>query len=363
VKTRNQIAYIFDWKFGPDTGVAKKVLDQVNAWNSFGLQTKLIVCTDKQYATSWLAQDLPVKVYTYSNLLTRRKARNEALKYAKQNGDVKAFYMRYGIFTIPMLFFMLKNRVIIELNFKGFEEYKRRSVLLYSYMRLTRKFIFMKSAGACAVTQEIFDEFKLETRGRVNAGVFPNSIDLQKIKSLPLNFSKEINLVFVGSPGQIWHGVDRVIELAEIFKMYKFHVIGPTPPENLKNCENIVFTGEIYGAELTTYLSSMDIGISSLAMERNNLKEGSPLKTREYLAAGLPVIAGYRDTAITANSDFFLDLSASTWPINATTKLEIEKFVGRWKGKRVSKSLLNGIDSAVIEKKRVHFILSRLKEE
>ena len=363
MNSKISIAYILDWKFSPETGVGKKVLEQVNAWNSYGLQTELIVSTHKRYFKRWLEQDLPIKVYSYSGIITRGKARNDALKYAKQDKDVKAFYVRFGIFSLPLIFSMFRNKLIIELNFKGYNEYKRRSFFLYWYLRSTRKFIFRKCVGACAVTYEICNEFKAVTKSRVNSGVFPNSINLQNVETLPPNLNKEINLVFIGSPGQIWHGVDRVIQLAEVLKTYKFHVIGPKPPQKAHSCNNLVFTGELYGAELVKYLANMDIGISSLAMERNNLNEGSPLKTREYLAYGLPVIAGYKDTAIASNSSYYLDLSNSAWPLTSENRIRIENFVGIWKGKRVPRNLLDSIDSAVVEKNRVEFIINKLKEE
>jgi glycosyltransferase involved in cell wall biosynthesis len=363
VETKEQITYLLDWKFSPSTGVGKKVISQIEAWGSYGLQVELVVATHKDHLKSWAEQELPIKVYGYSGIMTRRKARNDALKYAKKNNETKGFYVRFGILSLPLIFLFLKNKVIIELNFKGFKEYKRRSFFLYLYLRLTRKFIFMKCLGACAVTYEISDEFRAVTKSKVNSGVFPNSINLKKFKTLPLNHSSEINLVFVGSPGQVWHGIDRVIQLAEIFKNFKFHVIGPSKPTGICDRENIVFTGELYGTDLVEYLAKMDLGISSLAMERNNLMEGSPLKTREYLAAGLPVIAGYKDTAIDADSNYFLDLSNSTWPITNETIQKIESFATAWKGKRVPRALLSSIDSNVVENSRAKFIINILKED
>jgi len=362
VKRRENLVYILDWKFSPASGVGKKVIDQINAWNANGLQVKLVVATHEAHLNSWTSLELPIKVYGYSNLVTRRKARNKALKYALNWNETTGFYVRFGIFSLPLIFILLTRKVILELNFKGYDEYKRRSFFLYLYLRLSRKFIFMNCAGACAVTYEIFDEFETLTGGKIKSSVFPNSINLNKIETLPLVLSKDVNLVFIGSPGQIWHGIDRVMQLAEVFKEYRFHVIGPSMPEDLHSFANIRFTGELYGADLDKYLANMDIGISSLAMERNNLREGSPLKTREYLARGLPVIAGYKDTAIDAESSYYLDISNSIWPLSEESISKVENFVDNWKGKRVSKALLDGIDSGVVERNRAKFITDILKD-
>jgi glycosyltransferase involved in cell wall biosynthesis len=360
VITQAKIAYILDWKFSPDTGVAKKVINQINSWRDFGLEADLVVTTLHQHKKAWSQLNLPTKVYSYSGIFTRSRARNRALRYIKSQDEIEGIYVRFGIFGFPLILSMLKKNIFLELNFKGFDEYKRRSTFLYLYLKLSRKFIFMHSLGACAVTQEIFEEFYEVTGGGVRSEVFPNSISLDKSTSLPANLENDINLIFIGSPGLIWHGVDRIIQLSEIFQDFKFHVVGPEKPNNIFP-SNIVFPGELYGEQLLDYLANMDIGISSLAMDRNKLKEGSPLKTREYLAAGLPVIAGYKDTAISSDSNYFLNLADSEWPLSDKDIQRVKSFVYTWKGHRVSRDQVRSIDSKFVERERVNFIVRLLR--
>lgn len=44
-------------------------------------------------------------------------------------------------------------------------------------------------------------------------------------------------------------------------------------------------------------MRNCQVCIGTLALHRKNMTEASPLKTREYLAHGFPVIIGYKDTA------------------------------------------------------------------
>lgn len=50
------------------------------------------------------------------------------------------------------------------------------------------------------------------------------------------------------------------------------------------------------------------MAVSSLALHRDGLNEASPLKTREYLVAGVPVLTAYRDTDFLRGAPFLLQL-------------------------------------------------------
>jgi hypothetical protein len=52
----------------------------------------------------------------------------------------------------------------------------------------------------------------------------------------------------------------------------------------------------------------MDVGISTLALHRKNMNEACPMKVRQYLAQGLPVLAASYDTDIQSDQCFYLQL-------------------------------------------------------
>ena len=56
-----------------------------------------------------------------------------------------------------------------------------------------------------------------------------------------------MEIVFVGTPGQKWHGIDKIVYLANKLPENKFHIIGPEKEDisqlNLKIDNNIIFHG------------------------------------------------------------------------------------------------------------------------
>ena len=354
-----RIAYILDWKFGPKSGVAEKILDQIMSWGRLGAEITLYVSSPTIHKEEWGALPIRVNVQTYSNYLSRSKARNTLLKAAREEGH-EIFYTRFGILNPFAIRTMKKVPTILELNTKGLIEYKRRSRLLYLYARLTCKTILNNSAGICAITQEVANEAERIVQRKIHYEVFPNSIDLTRFPktSAPKNIRPK--LVFVGSPGLAWHGVDRLNDLAIAFPEYDFYVIGPK--QMTEAPKNIQFIAEIYGDELTEFLGDMDVAISSLALDRNLMLEGSPIKTRLYLALGLPVILGYRDTGISRTSKYIFEISPSDWPISDNNRNEIRNFVSGWKGLRVPRESIYSIDSQGIEKRRLDFMLNVVRQ-
>ena len=127
--------------------------------------------------------------------------------------------------------------------------------------------------------------------------VSPNVIDLAQhpvCKRAPTS-TERTALLFVGTPSQAWHGVDMLPHLARSLPEYDFHVVGPdaladAPP-------NMSFYGYLPPPQLSRLYTRSHIGIGSLAFFRKNISEASPLKVREYIAAGLPVILGCADSA------------------------------------------------------------------
>ena len=348
-----KLAYILDWKFGPNSGVGQKVIDQVTSWNSFGLKTSLIVVCPRNDASAW--QEVPevTAVLPYSNFFSRSFARKRAIRFAENSG-ANLFYTRFGILTPFFVKKILTMPTILELNFLGLTEHKRRSKFLFLYLIYIRRKAFRRSVGACAVTNEIAAEFLQIVNNKIPCESFPNSIDLSKLPILKTIKNSKPKLVFVGSPHMVAHGVDRIEDLSDVLPEFEFHIIGPNESAIKRN--NMIFTGELFGQELYGYLEGMDVAISVLALERNRLSEASPLKTRLYLGLGLPVIAGYRDTSFSQNSEFFCTISAEKLPSDQVTLLKIRDFVSFWSNKRVGRHLVESIDSSVLEKSRVNFL-------
>lgn len=351
------ISYFLDWKFSPNTGVPKKVEDQIREWGNQGCKVTLIIVTPEKFQTEWLKRFPNSTIFNYKNFFWRFVARKKALNIMRKQKD-SIIYIRFGILIPSQIFMMLRKKTILELNFKGLAEYRKRSLFLAIYIFIVRYFVFNFCLGACAVTEEISEEFQSFVKAKNSVKTFPNSINLEKYSTLPQNNVDGIRMVFVGSPGQSWHGVDRIISLARFIPEFEFHIVGPIyESDNLNDQpKNVFFYGEIYDMKLDEIMAKMDIGISSLGMERIGLTEASPLKTRQYLALGLPVISGIRDSAIQSSEDFYLFLTENDLQFHEEALMKIRSFAASWKGRRVTKDRLSIINSAKIEKDRIEFV-------
>ena len=166
-----------------------------------------------------------------------------------------------------------------------------------------------------------------------------------------------IGIAFLGSPNQPWHGLDKIERLAyNLGDTFHFHIIGT---EKGSACRNVTFYGPQDQNKYEKILQNCDIAISTMALHRKQMNEACPLKTREYLAYGYPVVAGYADTAWLGdppawilqlpNTEDNLDnpeniSSMRNFCLNMKNYIVPHKESGKY------------IDSNIIEEKRIRFL-------
>jgi glycosyltransferase involved in cell wall biosynthesis len=162
------------------------------------------------------------------------------------------------------------------------------------------------------VTKEIAEyERDLHAPGR-SIGIYSNGVDLDHVAILrDERKSRDIEVAFICSSFAEWHGLDKLITAVDKHvparddPEFTIHLIGSLSEkqktevaanETRKSVFRVhgVMTSDSYSA----VLSRCDAGIASLAMDRQNLNEGSTLKVREMLAMGLPVYSGHHDVAL-----------------------------------------------------------------
>ena len=211
------------------------------------------------------------------------------------------------------------------------------------------------------VTAEIAGRHTIQDLGRPTA-VIPNGIDLSKYPSLAAPRNDAPRLAFLGAPRSPWHGVDKIEQLARLFPTWTFDVIGPSRAEFADLPPNVNVHGLMDPVDFLPILAQADVAIGPLAMHRIPLSEASPLKVGEYLAYGLPVIIGYADTRFPDGAPFLLEIPNSEDNVEASRK-DIDKFVRSWMGRRVERSAIRSIDSRIIERKRLDFLLELLPEQ
>jgi glycosyltransferase involved in cell wall biosynthesis len=343
-----KVAYLIHWNDGPESGVWKKVQTQVSWWHTYGAEVGVFLITRSNHSYT-LPESIPLSIYPNKSARGRLRAWHEAV-VSILKGSVDLVYLRYDLFY-PSLW-LLKGRVpvILEVNTDDEREYCLEGGARCCYNRLTRKLLFQMASGYAVVSRELASRVpKCDFKA---VCVIGNGIDLSQYTPLPPSTKPIPHLVFMGSEGQPWHGVDKVLLLARSLQAWQFHIIGPPPLPGAP--ANVKFHGFLSKKEYEEVLAHCDVALGTLALHRNGMNEASPLKVREYLAYGLPVILGHQDTDFPSGAPFILEIPNRE--DNVTTHLrEIERFVASWNGKRIPRPSVQHLDVRLKEKTRLEF--------
>ncbi len=168
-----------------------------------------------------------------------------------------------------------------------------------------------------------------------------NGIDVADVKAtgfVPFDGS-ELAVAFVAGSDSPWNGVDRFVSGLRRYSgqtRVSLHLIGDIARtrETVIDTANAktVFHGLLRGAELDGVLAEMNLGVSTLGLHRKQMTEACALKTREYVARGLPFIVGHWDVDLShvpEGREFFLRVPADDRPINIERILEFAESVAR----------------------------------
>jgi hypothetical protein len=353
-----RIAYYFEWSAGPESGVFKKIIAQTKFWAINGHQVAIFVLSAVDNQAIWQQSVYPgIEVYHY-HWKTRSqrfiKMQTAIQRVVEFQPDI--VYKRFGPYYFVFEKLFRSTKLVLEVNTDDLGEYALRALHRYVYHRLTRRRLLSQIDGLVFVSREVSQKPHY-TRFAKPFRVIANGIDLQHY--IPFSPPTNIHpfLVFIGSPRQAWHGIDKLLFLARKNTEWSFALIGPSPADFDRPLpDNVTTHGMMQRDKYETILAQADVGIGSLALHRVNIHENSPLKLPEYLAYGIPAIVGYQETNFLdrATSDFLLELPSSE--DNVASNLEsIRRFVQNMQGKRVPRTAIQHIDAQVKEKERLAF--------
>ena len=197
---------------------------------------------------------------------------------------------------------------------------------------------FLKGVGGIiGVTPEITKSHLLKKNvphTTISNGVNVNDISFTKY--IPFDGS-ELKIAFIASSYSKWHGLDRFLEglknyagdvlitlsIAGNFSKKDQDEIKLYEKQNIK----IVFKGMCDEKQLDDILSNSNLAISTLAFFRVGIRYGCPLKSREYMARGIPFIYSYHDDDIDGQDNFSLKYPDDESAINIFEVIEFAKKV------------------------------------
>jgi glycosyltransferase involved in cell wall biosynthesis len=342
-----------------ENGISKKIRGQATAWLEAGHAVRYFSLVPTPVAWPGLA---PVEAELLARgSVLRRLTQSFRLAARVRAWRPDAIYFRYAYHSagLPALFRAVPT--VAEINSDDLTEYPvTLSPAKVLYHRLTRRRVLDAVSAFVPVTREI--GARLASFGKP-AEVIANGIDLADFEPAPLPArDRPPQLVFVGSGGTPWHGLERVAELARLFPASPFDIIGCTADDWRRSAApggtlpgNLRFHGVLARPAYEPLLRAATAALGTLALFRKQMDEACPLKVREYLALGLPVLAAYQDTDIPPGADYFFRLPNNSAPLDAHRD-KIAAWLARWRSDRVPRTAIAQLDHAGKERRRLDFI-------
>lgn len=347
-KTPTKIAYALISYHAAHSGVYAKILDQVTFWRSKSIEVQLFVITDEKSVSFWKAIDPNCVTLIDSKVRSKviNRFRLVALA-AKFNPSV--IYLRE---SFPIFLPRIKMPIVLEIQSFVGNELKIRSKGKYLLLACLRRFVYSRVSGAVFVTSELMNKNEFSLSDDILKIPIGNAINLNRILPLPSNYQDDLNIFFVGSSSQIWHGISELVKFAELNPDIFVHIVGE---DQESSRPNLHFYGHLEPFEYHQIAAKCIAGIGTLNLSAKHMEEASPLKVREYLAMGLPVIIRYHDVDLDQSNDFVLQLPVDERCFSDFSH-EIRVFLDTWSRKRVPKSAISHLDVSVKESKRLEFL-------
>jgi hypothetical protein len=351
-----KIAYLLHWPEGPESGVFRKVLDQVSYWVAAGHSVTFFLAAppERRPAYEDAVKGIGAALEYFPMVgFFGRWMRWRGLKRRLEAGKFDAIYHRFDLATPGLISAMKPGQWVVEINSNDRVEYALTPGLRDYYNRLTRNRLFSRAGTGIFVTRELANapEFSAFRGPRE---VIANGSDFRTIPQAPVpSAAAPVELLFMGSDGHSWHGVDKLTALAKARPDWTIHALGVSEVMfHGDRPKNIQLPGRLARKDYVPLVARCAAGFGTLALHRKQMNEACALKVREYLAFGLPVILGYTDVDIPNDASYALHLSNTEDNVSGNIE-RIGAFVEGWRGRRVPRNEITHLDSAVKEQQRL----------
>lgn len=347
-----KIAYVVGEGLDKEHGVSKKIYNQIEYWTSKGHEVKLFYFSNKPLNSMF--NKIEHEIINYKNRI-HFVLNNIGIKTIEK-WQPEIIYFRFYLFSRTFYSMLKKFPTVLEVNTDDIEESKiHMPYLARKFHLLTRELLMKNVSGFVCVTDELkrkFDKYKnpIET---IPNGITPPFIGRNNgIK----DSEKRKQIIFLGSPNQSWHGIDKIHQLAKKLPNFDFHVVGTNEIDNpVVNLKQYGFLNE---NEYLKIINKSDVAIGTLALHRKGMNEACPLKTREYLKYGIPTIIGYKDSDFSDHKTAFL-LKLQNEEDNINNSLsDIKLFIENSREIKISNNDVKHIFNDYKENKRLYFMSS-----
>ena len=335
-----------------NSGVAKKLFNQVSELNRLGLDVELVlVCVgDVHYPPYDFLTAYKVNSVPMGDFLGRIKRAREISrifgKVVDSLGPGDVLYYRYSdsfpLYYPKTYFRRIRTcKIVTEHQTKELDEFKLMdNVLSYWSDYFFGKVLRKQSDAIVGVTDEITQYEIVRARDpekphlTIGNGFLVQSVP---VRGAPDYTDNDLHLLCVANVSR-WHGLDRLLRgLATYSGTPKviLHIAGDGAElphlqqltDELGISDRVVFHGFTTGKDLDTLFDQCHIAVGSLGIHRIGLKEASILKAREYCARGIPFIYGITDPDFPPDFPYILHVPADESPIDIEQVLAFAKEV------------------------------------
>ena len=349
-----RIAYVCRYDPYANDGVARKIASQVAAWRGDGAEVELFIVGEDRSGASPHAPALAGRHFLYRRPL-EKLLMNLRLQRAVLRWRPEVVYLRYSTFLPPPGRLVRAVPTVVEVNSDDRAEYRLLTWPQRAFNTINRLIIFSGARGMACVTPELEARIRRDYPDARTATI-TNGLDALG-PPLPAPHSNERpRLVILASQPYPWHGIDKIISLAAVMKECDFDIVGPSDIRVGDLPPNVHLHGHLSAQGCEAVLANADVALAGLAFHRIGLSQAAPLKVRDYLAHGLPVIIGYDDPDLRGSPWFALALPNRDENLSSSQEA-IRDFVARVRGRRVTpEEVAPRIGLAAKERERLRFL-------
>ncbi len=308
------------------TGVHRKLAEQVTAMRSAGATVESLVFADSRVAPAPL--DSPYRVVDLPgggfDQASRVAAINISLEAARAlNADV--VYMRYPVYESEVLRFVQSAPPVV-FELQTIYAHEAPPDLAATEAQWAAR-VLPHTAGVVGVTGEIVDDERARAGVALRGHIMPNGADPARIPFVsPTLAADRVDMLCVAN-FHPWHGIDRLIvgmaSEPDVTDMH-LHLVGDGPAlSSLRELaafaqlsDRVHFHGPVPARELGPWYARAHLAIGCLAAHRKGLREVSALKHREYALSGLPMILGGEDNDFVSSLPWLRQFPADDSPIS-----------------------------------------------
>ena len=348
-----RIAYLaVPMTLGQNPGVAKKVLAHCRTWRDLGHEVGLFVISPDDDA-AWADVEPAPMARRFQNRGLRRLGDLMPLRRAIEAWRADLTFFRLTPYYPGVRALMDKIPTVVEINIDDRHVSRRaHTPAKRLYHMLTRSHTLRGAAGLTVITPQLG---RLDSRRGRPMWISGNGITLAEHAApdtAPRNDAP--HALFIGTGGLEWHGVDEIVALAARLGHWRFDIVGYAASDVTAPVPgNVHLHGPLTSDRYLPMLRRADVALGPAALHRAGIDEACPLKVREYLANGLPVISTYRDPDLD-DAPFVLELPNVAGSLVDNVP-QIEAFLETWRGRRVERGDVRHLDMTIKEAERLDF--------